>query len=123
MRRFIALVLLALLPLQFSWAAVATVCANEAGGTGHFGHHEHHHAGEAAHGAEPPADGDAPVGTTPGTVDADCGHCHGTCSVMLMRQPVLPELSAAAPRGAAPPERGGAHAPARPERPQWRALA
>ncbi len=42
MRRWLILFLLALLPLQVSWAAAATVdyCAHDQGGAPHFGHHE-----------------------------------------------------------------------------------
>lgn len=54
MRRRLAIVLLALLPLQFSWAAVASYCGHETqAATGHFGHHGH------------PQHADAPVDVTP----------------------------------------------------------
>ncbi|NCV41106.1 MAG: hypothetical protein EBW11_11190 [Betaproteobacteria bacterium] len=40
MRKFLAIFLLVLLPLQFSWAAVAGYCQHEAGVTAnHPGHH------------------------------------------------------------------------------------
>lgn len=45
MRRWLALVLLCLLPLQVSWAAVAEYCAHEQGPAAqHFGHHDDEHA-------------------------------------------------------------------------------
>lgn len=128
MRRIFAIVLLALLPLQFSWAAVATYCGHEeqAGAT-HFGHHEHEHHADSSGNAEPLADLDATADAAgdkaPGAMDLDCGHCHGTCSVMPALNPGVPDaLSTAHPR-ATLDETGGAHAPTRPERPQWRPLA
>ena len=44
MRRWLALFLLCLLPLQVSWAAVADYCSHEHGSaTQHFGHHDDEH--------------------------------------------------------------------------------
>jgi hypothetical protein len=49
MRRWIAIFLIVLLPLQFSWAVAADYCLDEQGsGAAHFGHHahpDHEHAG------------------------------------------------------------------------------
>ena len=42
MRRWLAILLLVCLPLQFSWAAVADYCMHESGETAdHVGHHDH----------------------------------------------------------------------------------
>ena len=43
MRRLFFVLLLVLLPLQWSWAAAGSVCAHESGTTTHFGHHAHQH--------------------------------------------------------------------------------
>ena len=127
MRRVLAIVLLALLPLQFSWAAVASYCEHEAEEMGHFGHHDHQHHADVGGTAEPVVDpgatSDVADDRASGTADADCGHCHGYCSVMLTLQPGLPDVPSTAPPGAAANEAGNAHAPARPERPQWLPLA
>lgn len=122
--RLLAIVLLALLPLQFSWAAVASYCAHEVDGTGHFGHHtHHHHHGAGAPGVDPAADDDASPDKAADPVGVDCGHCHGTFSVIPMLQAALPDVPASAlPRAGASPG-GGAHAPEPPERPQWQPLA
>lgn len=128
MRRILAIVLLALLPLQFSWAAVASYCGHEeqAGAT-HFGHHEHQHHADAGGSAEPVADLDATADAAddkaPGAMDLDCGHCHGTCSVMLTLPSGLPGALSTTHPSASLDEAGGAHAPTRPERPQWLPLA
>ena len=63
--------MMVLLPLQWSWAAVGSICEHEPDG-GHFGHHVHQHdepAPEAV--ADVAAEGDA-VGNHP-----DCEACHG----------------------------------------------
>jgi len=127
-RRFLAILLLAMLPLQFSWAAVATYCGHETqAGAEHFGHHEHEHhhgvGGDAEAAADLEATADVQGDNAPSAMDLDCGHCHGYCSVMLTPTSGVPgKLSTAFP-SAAIDEAGGAHAPTRPERPQWLPLA
>jgi hypothetical protein len=126
-RHLLAIVLLAFLPLQFSWAAVASYCGHEAqAGAGHFGHHAN--AGSVAEpvvdrDADPAASADVKGDKAPGDMDLDCGHCHGYCSVMLTLPSVLPGALKTTPPSAALDEAGGSHAPTRPERPQWRPLA
>jgi len=124
-RRFFAIVLLAMLPLQFSWAAVASYCEHETQGAGHFGHHEHehqHHA-DAGPNVEPVADADAQGDKAPGAMDLDCGHCHGQCGVMLTLSAKVPGTLSTARPSASANDAGSAHAPTRPERPQWPRLA
>jgi hypothetical protein len=137
MRRFLATVLLVLLPLQFSWAAVASYCEHETQGAGHFGHHDHDHAHQAgaSRDAGPAADltadasptlddtGSADGDKAPGAMDLDCGHCHGTCGAMLIWPLGMPGAPSTAPPSATLDEAGDAHAPTRPERPQWLPLA
>lgn len=123
MRRFLAIVLLALLPFQFSWAAAASYCEHETQGDGHFGHHEHQHCADAGAVGELVADADARGDKASGAMDLDCGNCHGQCSVMLTLSAKVPGTLSTAPPSASTNEAGGAHAPARPERPQWLRLA
>lgn len=123
MRHWLAVLLLVLLPFQFSWAAVAAYCAHPSGETAdHVGHHDH---GSHAHGALP-ADADAKATTADGsssTAALDCSHCHGGGAVTLG----LPDRLVPHPVGQAPPTLGDApsaeHVPAQPERPQWARLA
>jgi len=120
MRRWLAILMLTLLPLQFSWAAVAAYCGHETGKHAqHLGHHEHQHAGQTATGKDSaPADQKAPAG-----FDFDCGHCHGTCASMpalaadmtpltLASHPVTPVKGLVRTLAQSPPER-----------PQWLPLA
>ncbi len=128
-RRFLVIVLLALLPLQFSWAAVASYCGHETPAqAAHFGHHDHQHAvahpADLTNQADPHDTADAPPGDdTAGVLDLDCGHCHGHCGVVFTGLPVLPAVLPATLPQASLKEAGAACAPARPERPQWRPLA
>lgn len=123
MRRWLAVLLLVLLPLQFSWAAVADYCMHESSETAdHVGHHDHE---SHSHGAAQ-ADAEAKTKTDDGsssTATVDCSHCHGSCAVTL-------DLPAGlVPRSVeqAPPTLGDApraeHVPAQPERPKWARLA
>ena len=75
MRRWILILLLAVLPLQFAQAAAAAYCAHEKTVTKqHVGHHEHEHheaAGDAA-GSTGADTGEK----QPGAADPDCEYCH-----------------------------------------------
>lgn len=75
MRRLVLILLMFVLPLQFSWAAVAGVCEIEAsaGALGAIGYHVHEHDHEHA---QPKADG-SQQDTLNADVDRDCGPCHG----------------------------------------------
>lgn len=117
MRRWLATLLLVLLPFQFSWAAVAAYCGHESGlQEQHFGHHKHQHVDHAssAKAADPAGQSDAAA------LDFDCGHCHSTCCSL----PALTVGTLASPLVAAQPM-ASAHGPVRtlaqnpPERPQW----
>lgn len=120
MRRWLAILMLALLPLQFSWAAVAAYCGHETGQHAeHLGHHEHRHADQAkAVQDSASADQKAPAG-----FDFDCGHCHDTCTsipapvndtspLALTSHPVTPVEGIVRTLAQSPPER-----------PQWLPLA
>lgn len=84
MRRLFLILLLAMLPLQFSWAVAASYCQHEQGKTvTHFGHHAHDHAGKAD------SDGDTASKAQP---DNDCCICHlaGTSVVPLTAPVIIP---------------------------------
>ena len=75
MRRFVLLFLMLILPLQWSWAAVASVCRHETGSAAQYlGHHDHEHAAVL---------NDTTADTTTDTdgvnvwFDADCCSYHG----------------------------------------------
>ena len=119
MRRWLAALLVALLSVQLTWAAVASYCEHEASPSGHFGHHEHHH-----HDAVPgDADDASGADKSPLTVDLDCGQCHGVCiGLNHVVQPCLLPIPSVRP---SMPEGDGlaAGTAERPERPNWHDLA
>ncbi len=124
MRRWFAILMLTLLPLQFSWAAVATYCGHESGHESgkhaqHLGHHEHQHTGQAsADKGNAPADQSAPAG-----FDFDCGHCHGTCASMPAPMAGTATLTLASHPVTRDEGTVRTLAQSPPERPQWRPLA
>lgn len=123
MRRWLAILLLVLLPTQMSWAAVADYCRHEQGaGANHVGHHDHAAHG---HGAVAPEPVDLPDLDAGGlsSGELDCDHCHGQCAGVLASIEA-PKLDRAT--GASIPEvrhPRAAHAADQPERPQWPLLA
>lgn len=79
MRRLLAVFLLVLLPLQFTWAAAAIYCAHEREvETSHVGHHEHRHdaSDSSVDSAEPAADTASTDASASDGQHADCGVCH-----------------------------------------------
>lgn len=75
MRRWCGILLLLLLPFQFSWAAVAGYCQHERDVTPqHIGHHEHAHEAPATLDVAADTQGDERSSAT--GVDADCAYCH-----------------------------------------------
>jgi hypothetical protein len=117
MKRWMMIFLLFLLPLQFSWAAVASYCQHESEVTAnHPGHHSHDH--QAADQHESSKDG-----VSSAEVHHDCATCHLGCSAALASDLTMP--GAATDRDHPfdyrfNPSRALIE---RPERPQWPALA
>lgn len=72
MRRWLTLLLLVMLPLQFSWSVAAAYCQHESSPeVRHVGHHEHEHQA-----APDEADKAASQDVSKLTGDNDCGYCH-----------------------------------------------
>jgi hypothetical protein len=88
MRRLLLVFLMVLLPLQWTWATAARVCAHEqVAASAHVGHHEHQHEK-----AERVAD--QPDAGQPGALSdhPDCGVCHGMCSAVAPAHETMPTL-------------------------------
>lgn len=113
-RRLLFLFLAVLLPLQFSWGAVAGYCQHESDGRAkHFGHHEH------VHKAEPKKTTDLKVAP-----DNDCGTCHvAGVTVLVGPQAALPVVALGSPPGAAVSRPPTSLPPDSPYRPKWPRLA
>ncbi len=80
MRRWIALFLLVLLPLQAVWAAMEPYCLHESSqaDTRHVGHHEHEHHADAS--TDHPDDG----GPADSPASAMADHDHHCCSALSL---------------------------------------
>lgn len=117
MRSWLVVLLLVLMPLQFSWAAVGAFCQHERGSdASHAGHHAHEHRSQS--------DSDGATSQTAASVaDADCGTCHAGCSI------AAPDVQASVGTTASASWALGRSAQPRsapfdvPERPQWHALS
>jgi hypothetical protein len=73
-KKLFLILLLAIVPFQFAWAAAGVYCQHENGAASqHFGHHAHQHQGTSDH-----ADGK----TKSGKIHLDCSSCHGAgCAI------------------------------------------
>jgi hypothetical protein len=117
MRRWLALFLLAFIPLQFTWAAVSPYCEHERGAQAeHFGHHGHDHEA-AANGSNSPD----PAKT--GGVDPDCGPCHSGGMTAVTCSFRLPEVAASPCTERVTHSQPTSLHVSRPERPNWTRLA
>ena len=120
MHRWFALILMALLPIQLSWAAVAAYCAHESDArVEHPGHHDHQHRADVGMQADKSSAGDK----APGELDLDCGQCHGFGQAVLFAVSILTGPADPAQPAAAVDEGDRGTAPHPPERPQWASLA
>ena len=123
MRRWLAILLLVLLPTQATWAAVAGYCVHKLGSAvSHLGHHDH-----AAHGHASTLldESDTTFSISDATlgVSHDCGHCHGQYAGMLLRVESLRFEQIPSPSIAVNDEPCTAYHSLRPERPKWSHLA
>jgi Zn ribbon nucleic-acid-binding protein len=83
MRYFFVLLILFVLPLQWSYAAVANYCQHEEVGAAqnHMGHHAHQHADKTIE----------DKGKKATFADLDCPNCqHSTSAAMMMQLPTIP---------------------------------
>lgn len=81
MRRWLALLLIALLPVQFVWAAAAPYCQHETSSkANHIGHHEHQHKDADASGHKHQQDVEK---TKKIFGDEDCGYCHFSATISM----------------------------------------
>jgi len=117
MKKWMAIWLLVLLPMQLSWAVVAGYCQHETGATAkHPGHHTHDH--QAADHPESGNDGLASPG-----VHHDCATCHLACAAALTSDLRTPAVVTDQERPFDDQLNPSWAHTERPERPQWPRLA
>ena len=87
MRRVIFVLLLLILPIQFSWSAASGYCRHETGvAAEHFGHHEHRHnaaRGDLAKDTK---------STATDSADNDCSVCHLSAAPSIIAAPYQVEV-------------------------------
>ena len=116
-KKFLLILLMFVLPLQFTWAAAAVYCQHEQGNVSHFGHHTHQHSTGAV-------DGDAASDNVKiKKFHGDCEYCHMFSHATVL--PALPALAPATPPGhfEAATARYTSPIPDTPKRPDWQLVA
>lgn len=92
MKRLLLILLLTILPIQYSWSMAAVYCQHEPSKVTHFGHHGHAHQAQA---------GDDDAGKSKLSKHGDCEVCHHAVQASV---PVAGALLTVAPAAAfAPP--------------------
>ena len=124
MRRRLLIFLVVLLPMQLSWAAVASYCQHEsdtATTSQHVGHHEHQHEADDIASADG-NDASANPATT-GAVDVDCGTCHAGCCTAMLQSLSLVMATLPSETHSLSALRLSSQPASLPERPNWAHLA
>jgi hypothetical protein len=121
MSRWVVALMLVLLPLQFSWAAVASYCQHERSTSTtivqHVGHHEHQHKADGATGKS------VVVEKNLDKFDPDCSSCHGLgLGALFLPDAKLPVFRGNEMNAPALSALAGV-SPIPPDRPQWPFLA
>jgi hypothetical protein len=117
MKKFLAIFLLVLLPLQYSWAAMASYCGHETRvNATHPGHHTHDHA--SVDHQESSKNSPQSAG-----MDHDCATCHMGCAAALVSDLSKTTLAASDDHPLHLQVIASHMASERPERPQWPVLA
>jgi hypothetical protein len=117
MKKFLVIFLLLLLPLQYSWAAVASYCQHEAGVSAkHLGHHSHdYHAVDHQEAGK--------HSSQTGGIDHDCATCHLGCAAALTGSQTIPTATTAQDNHFVHHANRSQASSEPPERPQWHRLA
>ncbi|MET0348992.1 MAG: cation efflux protein, CzcI family [Rhizobacter sp.] len=118
MRRLLTILLLLVLPLQFSWAAAAAYCQHEraADAAGHVGHHEHRHVEASPQTPEKKSTTETSV-----CLDDDCAFCHLGCGKTVGSTVSLLDVAGDTTFTSRHTPPVGTPLPSRIERPNWRA--
>ncbi len=111
MRRWLAILLLVLLPTQWAWGALAPLCGDELSHavTQSAGEQSHDHDADSADGADPTQHGDC----------LHCHHGHGHGLGVVATASALALTSARGPHGPPVPGRLPDSPSSPPDRPPW----
>ncbi|MDR7336188.1 MAG: cation efflux protein, CzcI family [Roseateles sp.] len=126
MRRWLTILLLFVLPVQFAWSAAAAYCQHEeVAGIAHFGHHAHDHAASSHGGGKLSGAGEKSSDQSPAkgmklVGDNDCSFCH-----LSFAKPMVPvafqfDKSSVSQPDSASEQAFRSRGPDLLERPNWR---
>lgn len=112
LKKFLALLLLVVMPFQVAWSAADNYCQHEEGKAAqHFGHHLHQHQ-----------DGKF-KGKASGGIDDDCAYCHLGGAILPPAVPLMATPFASSIPFAISPVLLSSLPAREPERPKWTARA
>lgn len=124
MRRWLTILLLLVLPVQFAWSAAAAYCQHEqVPAKAHIGHHAHEHeaGGDTGSKASGQHLGDKSASKSLKLLgDNDCGYCQLSLAKPLMPVALQLDGNAAFMRDTTPSPAFRSRGPDRLERPNWR---
>lgn len=112
-KKYLLILLMLILPVQYSWSAAAVYCQHEQGSPFHFGHHAHEHKVKAENGGS-----HGKVGKV-GMADTDCEYCHLFSHAFFIPFDAPPAGPPAVRFAAPEPVPYTSHIPQRPSRPNW----
>jgi hypothetical protein len=121
MLRWLTLVLLFVLPLQFAWSAAAAYCQHEeAPATAHVGHHSHVHQGGKS--GDDGVSHEASKASKAGKLaaDNDCGYCHLSFAKPMIAVSPQFDAGAASALHEGPTRTFRSRGPDQHDRPNWR---
>lgn len=110
MKKYLLILLMLILPAQYTWSAAAVYCQHEQNAAYHFGHHAHHHKATSEEGAH--------HGKVT-TLDNDCEYCHLFYHAFLVPFDTHPAAQPALTYTAPGTLSYTSHIPRRPPRPNW----
>ncbi len=115
MKKLLIILMLLVLPFQFSWATAAVYCQHEQGVSAqHFGHHSHQHQGNA----DQPDHKDKLS-----QVHNDCGYCHAASPAFFFTSPSSAMMSSGSLQIASQAVSFSSHIPDGPRRPDRHPVA
>jgi hypothetical protein len=113
-KKLLLILLMLILPVQYTWSAAAVYCQHEKNSPFHFGHHAHQHKVKSD---EPSEHGKVK------NADADCEYCHFFSHAFFIpfdaKPSIAPELKHFEHRSIT----YTSHIPRRPPRPNWLLVA
>lgn len=114
MKKLLLILLLTILPIQYSWSMAAVYCQHEPGKVSHFGHHTHQHQAQPDDGADK---------SKPSKIHTDCEVCHHAVQASAPAADGVAMTQAVSTHAPPPPSQYLSHIAEGPPRPNWPLVA